>query len=407
MRRGRLPVGLALALGAFVICGTLSVAKLVGRAKNGVGDHMAYYSASVRVLAGEDPYLEKTHGLEYLYPPLWAFLLVPLTAAGPVAYSLLWGLALGACWLASLELIRLLLAPQDRKPLPALVVLLPSAILFRAIFNGWGRGQVSLLLNVLVLAAFVCLHRGWLARSAFCVALAGAIKGFPLCLGAMFLPAGTRRGAAWLLIFSLVLALAPGLMIGVERMTRLLVDGFLGSAQVTIQTQMLWPTKCAPVATAWRLAGLSAGRALQVVQVVWLGIAVGALLALHRSAADAERRNLWAALAVVTMLVVTPMIAEDYLTLLMFPLAAATHSALGRAPHDRVRRRLLVAVGGPALLFNFYSPAFITMDLSRKVQALGPAPLGLMVCWVGLAAAVARMDRTTTAGAGVERAGAS
>jgi hypothetical protein len=183
----------------------ISLPRLITRASQMHGDLIAYYLASRRMLAGEDPYLESRVFLEYLYPPFFAFAITPMAMLSPAEYAVCWWILLGIAWLAGAQLVRVILG-RGSAPWTWTLDLLPHLAVVRFVWNGWGHGQVALLTAVLMLAAVLCMQRARTRMSALALAVGGAIKVYPLYLAVAFLRLRKPAGMLWLAVFSSPLA---------------------------------------------------------------------------------------------------------------------------------------------------------------------------------------------------------
>ncbi len=146
----------------------------------------------------------------YMYPPAAAMLLSLPTLAGRGAF--VWGLVAlqSASWIGSILLSVWLATGRTFKQAPALY-LIPTLCVVPCIYDMYLLGQPNLLLLFLLLGAFASLRVGrpWLSGSL--IALAAAIKAFPvLALGYFVWRREWKAVAAtlaWLVLLLLVLPL--------------------------------------------------------------------------------------------------------------------------------------------------------------------------------------------------------
>jgi hypothetical protein len=360
-----------------VLAGIAAGAKLYGRSLHGDSDHMCYYRSAAILKAGGNPYWETKPPKAYVYPPLWAFLLIPVTSLPPPVYSIAWCALLGGCWYGSWRLVRRLLRPGDGQ-LHWAVAVFPNVLLFRYIHTGWGMGQLTLLLSLVALLAL------WMERerrqmlAAALIAFVAAVKLFPAFLCLVFFRPLRLRHVAACVAFAVAFSLLPACGLGLAHFSDLVKNGFLVGASRSVEAQQLQSDRFSPVVTSWRLAGLQPGMALKVVQVVFLLVCTAVLLGIRR---EQKLDNLWLGLLLTTMVMVTPMIQENYLTFLLLPLAASLDLALSLPEGDRVRRVLLAGVGVAGFCFNIYSPWVVGRALSDRMMGWGLLDTGLMVFW--------------------------
>jgi hypothetical protein len=186
-------------------------------------DFFHFYAATVAMSQGQDVYRSGTGG--YVYPPLLAFLYLPLAhlsdvAAAAIALTINVPLMLASLLVGSrVAQVRLLHQTDDA---PTTTGLLPLIAALTA-FITFGRVKAELTImqtDVIVLAAYVfALH--WMDRRP---ALAGAVLGFAMNIKYYTLPGLLyfllrRRwsAAAWFVIATVFFALLPALRVGLHR----------------------------------------------------------------------------------------------------------------------------------------------------------------------------------------------
>ncbi|MGY4478033.1 glycosyltransferase family 87 protein [Bradyrhizobium sp. USDA 3364] len=144
-------------------------------------DYPLWFWAGQQVLHGRSLYPVDSSGyFEFIYPPLPAVLLAPLTLFGKIPlYLCLCLLNVAAAWLVAQ--FSHALAGSGREPGPWLEAL-PGCIMITFVLDIFDLGQPNLLLLVMMLCGFWLLRGGrpWLAGGAF--ALATAIKVFPIAV---------------------------------------------------------------------------------------------------------------------------------------------------------------------------------------------------------------------------------
>lgn len=369
----------------FVIVGILAIAKLTTRAHqdNGVGDHVMFFRASRAMLAGENPYV---HG--YLYLPFFAFLLTPIAVLPPMAYGLVWGLFLGGLWIFARSLIRKVLKTKEGE-LHWAADILPSVLLFRYIYNGWGLGQV--VLPLLVLSLFALLHerRGDEIRAAFCLSFAAAIKFFPAFLGIVFIARRRWRAVVWTVPFGILLTALPILETGPERFAELLQDGFLGHAAEVLAVKRMDPSHTGVIAGFWYRVGAPPTKLLFLLEIAWALVCISLILRYHPTDEQRTNERLWLAFVVTSMLVVAPYLSKNYLTFLLLPFAASVQYIVQAPWNSTAARWLKAGLIAATFAFNFYSPWLLGREVSIAVEkAISPTTLGVFLYWFALLRAV-------------------
>lgn len=211
--RLRLARAAAVSLGLVAMLGYLGVRGLKGL-RNPYADFYDFFHAAAAFRAGTDLYTSGDNG--YIYPPLLAFLLQPLTALGERGAGVAWialmlaGTAL-ATVLAAGTSVRTL-APEDPRARDWTSRLAPGVLALLVLLTTFKREFDWANCNVLVILALV-LAAAWMERRAF---LAGFLLGFAVhikYLPIVFLPyflVRRRWGAAGGMVAGLVVfALLP------------------------------------------------------------------------------------------------------------------------------------------------------------------------------------------------------
>jgi hypothetical protein len=149
-------------------------------------DFQPYYWAAQHITHGESPYLAEG----YIYPPLLAFLVTPLTALDYVTARRVW-FALSQLFLIAAAV---LLWRSIGRDWPAACWIALVWALGGSAEEGLGLGQVGALLTLLLVCAIASRHR----RQALSVGLAFALKLFPGILGIAVLLRRDRRTVSWM-----------------------------------------------------------------------------------------------------------------------------------------------------------------------------------------------------------------
>ena len=142
-------------------------------------DYWVWYETGQTVLRGGEVYPDRWHKFPFMYPPPCALFLAPVSALGQTGSVVVLALVNAAAWFCSIVLsVRLATGGSRRAHL--LVYLVPSLVMGAHIWGNFLLGQPSLVLLALMLGAFISLQRKlqWLAGGL--IALAAAIKAFPV-----------------------------------------------------------------------------------------------------------------------------------------------------------------------------------------------------------------------------------
>jgi hypothetical protein len=272
-------------------------------------DSGIFIVAGGKVLAGQSPYLDASAlgdnydvNLGYVYPPLLAIAISPLSLLPGPAAAMLWSVVLVACVVGALWL----LGVSDWRCY--LVALLWP---FNRVALDWGR--IDPLLVLLVAAAWRLRDKPWSAAAATGAAVATKLFLWPVAF--WLLVTGRRRAAALSVVMTFGLILLPWAAIGfadllqypalLRKVSRQEYDSF----SVTALAHAL---------------GIDGGFAKAIV------IAIGAsLLAFSVRCArnpywtrrEQDRRSLTLILA--ASLVLSPVVWGDYFLLLLVPVALA------------------------------------------------------------------------------------
>lgn len=121
----------------------------------------------------------KSQTFQFMYPPTAAILLAPLSALGLLPFIVIFILINSTAWVASILLSAHLTTGQALRQHPLLYVV-PTVCCMPYVWNIYLLGQPNLLLLACMLGAFTCLQlrKEW-STGAF-IAMAAAIKAFPI-----------------------------------------------------------------------------------------------------------------------------------------------------------------------------------------------------------------------------------
>ncbi|MCE9563163.1 MAG: DUF2029 domain-containing protein [Planctomycetes bacterium] len=189
-------------IAAFVLLMTLcALPQTVNYLRGGLTkDYPLWYETGQKVILGKQIY-PVGDPFPFMYPPIAAILLAPLSVFGPFPMMLILAVINSAVWFGSVLLSVYLVTGKALRQNP-LLYLLPTLCSAPFAFDTYHLGQVNLLLLGVMLGAFVCLRNGREWGAGALVALAVGIKAFPLMAVGYFV---YRRH--WTALLSLVVSL--------------------------------------------------------------------------------------------------------------------------------------------------------------------------------------------------------
>ena len=168
-----------------------------------IKDYLVWYQTGQLVLQGREVYPEiLVQKFDFMYPPPCALFLAPVSWLGQFGLILVLVVINAAAWIASV-LFSVYLATGERGRQHALLYFVPNFIVIVYVWSNFLLGQPSLLLLALMLGAFICLRQKHEFFAGTLIAVAAAIKAFPV-IAIIYLV--YRR--YWVAAGSLVLVLA-------------------------------------------------------------------------------------------------------------------------------------------------------------------------------------------------------
>jgi hypothetical protein len=262
--------------------------------------HVAYYPAAKRLLSGLGPYAathaQITGGTVFVYPAFSAIVLAPFALLSRGIAQVLYMLACMACVPATLRVLNV----RDWRAYGV-------AMLWFPIFDGWQSGNVTLPLMLLTALAWRYRERPVVAGLVTAVAI--SLKPFVWPLGLWLLATRRWQAAAWALAWGLAVNVISWAVVGYSEIhTYLHLSGEV--------TNALWRGGYSMLAVAHHLGfGRGVGEGLLLVASGAAAAAVIYLGAVKRNDTDALT------LAVVLMLVASPLLWAHYFALLLVPVA--------------------------------------------------------------------------------------
>ena len=265
-----------------------------------------FLDAGDDILAGRDPYQNVEgigHYLGYVYPPLLAFAVTPLSVLPESVATILWALLTALCVVGALWL----LGVRDWRCYPV-------ALLWPFNREAIEYGAIGPLLLLVVAACWRYRDNPWGVSTTTGTAVALKLFLWPLALWLAF--TGRVRAAALSIVTAIVLVFVPWAAIGFTGLTQypaLLQEVADQQDYRSYSVVALVRSLGAPAALANALS-LACGLAL-------LALALLAARGPGRAGRERDRRSLTFALAAA--LVLTPVIWPHYLVLLLAPVALA------------------------------------------------------------------------------------
>ena len=174
-------------------------------------DYRIWYETGRQVLSGAEIYFVRKTDYDFIYPPSCALFFAGPSALGKCGFILVLVLVTSIAWFVSARLAANL-ATGDRTKPNAWLYLLPSFLVMVCIWSNYHLGQPSLVLLALILGAFVLLRAKNEVLAGALIAVAAAIKAFPVVLLVYLLYRKYWKASASLvltLVFLLLILPAP------------------------------------------------------------------------------------------------------------------------------------------------------------------------------------------------------
>ena len=218
-RRLNTPRGLRALLVAFAVTSTVFSALPLLRYLRGrtIFDYELWYATGKHVLAGDEIYFFRAGKYDFMYPPPCALFLAGASLLGQGGLIFLLVAINSVAWFYSAKLSAILARGDERTTNPWLY-LIPSLLVIVYIWSSYHLGQPNLVLLALMLGSFVALRTKREIVGGGLIAIAAAIKAFPV-LAIIYLIYRRYWKAAASLVATLVLLLLilPAPFRGFER----------------------------------------------------------------------------------------------------------------------------------------------------------------------------------------------
>ena len=180
-RRFNNSLGFRMLLTAFVGSATVFSALPLLRYLRGhtIFDYELWYATGKRVLAGDEIFFFRAGKYDFMYPPPCALFLAGASLLGQGGLIFLLVMITSAAWFCSAKLSAIL-AIGKRTTINWWLYLVPSLLVIVYIWSSYHLGQPNLVLLALMLGAFFSLRANHETVTGSLIAVAAAIKAFPV-----------------------------------------------------------------------------------------------------------------------------------------------------------------------------------------------------------------------------------
>jgi len=347
-------------------------------------DFTVYRDAAAAVLHGQDPYIIRSvRGWAYVYPPPYSIVMVPFALLSLPVSVLAWyfvcvGLTISAVFMSGR--LAETASMGERKKLAVLFI--PALIVAVWFTVGLTRGQASVLMSWLVIAAIFWEKKGRTAAGAACLAGAVLLKAFALTLLCYYVWRGKWKMVAVTLVAILFGGLVlPSAVFGwhgnlhyISEWTHEVAAPALGSESSRAHSE-LYDQLLSMERPRNQDLGSVMQRLVEGDQTRLMVLALAAALAVPiwflGRRANARSEPLILGALVVWMLLVSPVAEDHYFSLYVLPVAYALAASMDA---NRSTRRFGYAILTVVGLLNVGA----VLDLGRGFEIYGA------VFWGGL-----------------------
>jgi len=347
-------------------------------------DFTVYRDAAAAVLHGEDPYsIRNVRGWAYVYPPPYSIAMIPF-ALLPLPVSVLaWYFVCAGLTVSAVIMSGRLAAAGITNERKRLAILFIPALIVSVWFTvGLTRGQASVLMSWLVIAAIFWEKKGKTAAGAACLGGAVLLKAFALTLLCYYAWRHKWKMVAVTLVAILLGGLIlPSAVFGwhgnlhyISEWTREVAAPALGSessrSHSELFDQLLSMERPRNQDLGSVMQRLFEGNQTRLM-VLALAAALGLPIWILGRKADPRSEPLILGAVVVWMLLVSPVAEDHYFSLYVLPAAYALFAAMGASQSARRAGYVVLAIVG---LLN----GGAVLDLGRGFEIYGA------VFWGGL-----------------------
>jgi hypothetical protein len=304
-------------------------------------DFSVYRDAAAAVLHGQDPYaIRNQRGWAYVYPPPFSVVMVPFALLPMPVSVLAWYFVCAGLTISAVSMSGRLAGAGVSGERKRLAITFIPALLVSIWFTvGLTRGQASVLMTWLIIAAIFWEHKGRVTAAAACLAGAVLLKAFALSLLCYYVWRGRWKMVAGSLAAIVLGGLfLPSAAFGwrgnlhyIGEWTREVAAPALGSESSRSHSElydqllsMERPRNQDLGSVLERLAGGSHTTAM----VLALALAVGLPIWLVGRRSTRESEPLILGAVVVWMLLVSPVAEDHYFSLYVLPAACALAALL-------------------------------------------------------------------------------
>jgi hypothetical protein len=142
-------------------------------------DYELWYTSGKRVLAGDEIFFFRTGKYDFMYPPPCALFLAGASLLGQGGLILVLVMINSAAWFCSAKLSAILTI-GNRTTINWWLYLVPSLLVIVYVWSSYHLGQPNLVLLALMLCGFVSLRTKREVLGGGFIAVAAAIKAFPV-----------------------------------------------------------------------------------------------------------------------------------------------------------------------------------------------------------------------------------
>src|SRR5437588_4603763 len=411
-RRFKSPVALHGLLWTFIAIATVFSALPFLRYLRGhsIFDYELWHATGKHVLAGDEIYFFRAGKYDFMYPPPCALFLAGASLLGQGGLIVLLVAINSVAWFYSAKLSAVL-AAGNRGTTNSWLYLIPSLLVIVYIWSSYHLGQPSLVLLALMLGAFVALRTKREIIAGGLIAIAAAIKAFPV-MAIVYLLYRRYWTAAASLVVALVflLLILPAPFRGFERAWRDLEKwsaGMLKYSEVGVaqrpKRSYTWKNQSLVGVSNRLLRRVDADAASAPDQPVYVNFAnlsfpvvnvivVGIALALGimfvavmppRGMRTPESEAIEFALLLLLMLMITSLSFSYFFCWLMLPFAVAT-------------QQVLAGKGSAILWWGLPALSLLALGLifPRGAQLYGNTFFATLLLFIGLATDLSHFKRT-------------
>jgi hypothetical protein len=407
-------LGFRALLWAFIMTATVFSALPLLRYLRGhtIFDYELWYATGKHVLAGDEIYFFRAGKYDFMYPPPCALFLAGASLLGQGGLIFLLVTINSVAWFCSAKLSAIL-ATGNRNTTNSWLYLIPSLLVIVYIWSSYHLGQPNLVLLALILGAFVALRTKREILGGGFIAIAAAIKAFPV-LAIIYLVYRRYWIAAASLVATLVflLLILPAPFRGFERAWHDLEKwsaGMLKYSEVTVGQRPMrsytWKNQSLVSVSNRLLRHVDADAASAKHQPVYVNVsdlkfpvvnaiiisiatALGILFVAampRRGMRTVESDAIEFALLLLLMLMATPLSFGYFYSWLMLPFTVAT-------------QRVLVGRGSAVLLWSLPALALLALGIPfpRGAQLYGNTFFATLLLFIGLSIELLRFKQGTT-----------